>query len=52
MHLIDLCLKQLVEAGILGVRRCKLNDLRTIASATGGSAFYNNNFTCRDTQKL
>ncbi len=32
----DLCLKVLVEAGVMGVRRCKKEDLRRIARATGG----------------
>ncbi|PWN23879.1 T-complex protein 1 [Microstroma glucosiphilum] len=32
----DLCLKELVEAGAMGVRRCRKEDLRRIAKATGG----------------
>eukprot|EP01114_Cavostelium_apophysatum_P021768 TRINITY_DN7680_c0_g2_i2.p1 TRINITY_DN7680_c0_g2~~TRINITY_DN7680_c0_g2_i2.p1 ORF type:complete len:571 (+),score=184.42 TRINITY_DN7680_c0_g2_i2:67-1713(+) len=32
----DLCLKYFVEAGAIGVRRCKKEDLRRIAKATGG----------------
>ena len=32
----DLCLKYLVEAGCIGVRRVKKEDLRRIAKATGG----------------
>lgn len=32
----DLCMKYLVEAGAIGVRRCKKEDLRRIAAATGG----------------
>mmetsp|Transcript_8753 Transcript_8753/g.12956 ORF Transcript_8753/g.12956 Transcript_8753/m.12956 type:complete len:546 (-) Transcript_8753:55-1692(-) len=32
----DLCLKYLVEAGVLGVRRCDKRDLRKIAKLTGG----------------
>lgn len=32
----DLCLKYFVEAGAMGVRRCKKEDLRRIAKATGG----------------
>jgi T-complex protein 1 subunit alpha len=33
----DLCLKEFVEAGAMGVRRCKKEDLRRIAKATGGT---------------
>ncbi|UZJ52013.1 hypothetical protein CBS101457_001333 [Exobasidium rhododendri] len=32
----DLCLKEFVEAGAIGVRRCRKEDLRRIAKATGG----------------
>jgi T-complex protein 1 subunit alpha len=32
----DTCMKYLVEAGVIGVRRCKKEDLRRIAVATGG----------------
>uniref|UniRef100_K3WUA6 T-complex protein 1 subunit alpha n=1 Tax=Globisporangium ultimum (strain ATCC 200006 / CBS 805.95 / DAOM BR144) TaxID=431595 RepID=K3WUA6_GLOUD len=32
----DLCLKYFVESGCMGVRRCKKEDLRRIAKATGG----------------
>jgi len=32
----DMCMKYLVEAGVIGVRRCKKEDLRRIAVATGG----------------
>ena len=32
----DLCMKYLVEAGVIGVRRVKKDDLRNIAAATGG----------------
>lgn len=32
----DLCLKMFVEAGAMAVRRCKKEDLRRIAKATGG----------------
>mmetsp|Transcript_16439 Transcript_16439/g.52315 ORF Transcript_16439/g.52315 Transcript_16439/m.52315 type:complete len:544 (-) Transcript_16439:74-1705(-) len=32
----DLCLKYLVESGVIGVRRVKKEDLRRIARATGG----------------
>jgi len=32
----DLCLKYFVEAGAMGVRRCKKEDLRKIAKSTGG----------------
>ncbi len=32
----DLCLKYFVEAGAMAVRRCKKEDLRRIAKATGG----------------
>ena len=37
----DLCLKYIVEAGAMGVRRCKKEDLRRIAKATGGSLVLN-----------
>ena len=33
----DLCLKEFVEAGVMGVRRCKKEDLRRIAKATGAT---------------
>jgi T-complex protein 1 subunit alpha len=33
----DLCLKRLIEAGVMGVRRCKKEDLRRIAKATGAT---------------
>jgi len=33
----DLCLKYFVEAGAMAVRRCKKEDLKRIAKATGGS---------------
>lgn len=33
----DLCLKEFVESGALAVRRCKKEDLRRIAKATGAS---------------
>jgi len=32
----DLCLKYFVEAGAIAVRRCKKEDLKRIARATGG----------------
>lgn len=32
----DLCLKYFVEAGAIAVRRCKKQDLKRIAKATGG----------------
>lgn len=32
----DLCQKYLVDAGVIGVRRCKKEDLKRIAAATGG----------------
>lgn len=32
----DLCLKYFVEAGAMGVRRCKKADLKRIARSTGG----------------
>lgn len=35
----DLCLKYFVEAGAMGVRRCKKADLKRIARATGGELF-------------
>jgi len=31
----DLCLKHLIDKGVMGVRRCKKEDLRRIAKATG-----------------
>ncbi|KAH3672017.1 hypothetical protein WICMUC_004524 [Wickerhamomyces mucosus] len=33
----DLCLKEFVEAGVIAVRRCKKEDLRRIARATGAT---------------
>merc|ERR1712127_1176935 len=33
----DLCLKYFVEAGAMGVRRCKKSDLKRIAKATGAT---------------
>lgn len=33
----DLCLKLFVEAGAMAVRRCKKEDLKRIAKATGGN---------------
>ena len=33
----DLCLKYFVEAGAMAVRRCKKQDLKRIAKATGGT---------------
>ena len=33
----DMCLKFLVEKGVMGVRRCKKEDLRRIARATGAT---------------
>jgi T-complex protein 1 subunit alpha len=33
----DLCLKEFIEAGVMAVRRCKKEDLRRIARATGAS---------------
>lgn len=33
----DLCLKEFVEAGAMAVRRCRKEDLRRIAKATGGN---------------
>ena len=32
----DLCLKYFVEAGAMAIRRCKKEDLKRIARATGG----------------
>lgn len=32
----DICLKCLIDAGVMAVRRCKKSDLRRIAKATGG----------------
>lgn len=32
----DLCLKYFVEAGAMAVRRCRKQDLKRIAKATGG----------------
>jgi len=37
----DLCLKYFVEAGAMGVRRAKKEDLRKIAKATGGKIVVN-----------
>jgi T-complex protein 1 subunit alpha len=37
----DLCLKYLVEGGVIGVRRCKKEDLKRIAVATGGTLLPN-----------
>jgi len=37
----DLCLKYFVEAGVMGVRRCKKIDLKRIAKATGGQLVVN-----------
>lgn len=36
----DLCLKCFVEANAMAVRRCKKDDLKRIAKATGGKVFY------------
>lgn len=33
----DLCLKEFIEAGAIAVRRCKKEDLRRIAKATGAT---------------
>ena len=33
----DLCLKYFVEAGAMAVRRCKKEDLKRVARATGGT---------------
>lgn len=33
----DVCMKQFIEAGVMGVRRCKKEDLRRIARATGAT---------------
>ncbi|KAH9842894.1 T-complex protein 1 [Rhodofomes roseus] len=33
----DMCLKEFVEAGAMAVRRCRKEDLRRIAKATGGT---------------
>lgn len=35
----DMCLKLFVEAGAMAVRRCKKEDLKRIAKATGGIFF-------------
>eukprot|EP01138_Halocafeteria_seosinensis_P007709 gb/GECG01007877.1/.p1 GENE.gb/GECG01007877.1/~~gb/GECG01007877.1/.p1 ORF type:complete len:523 (+),score=90.86 gb/GECG01007877.1/:1-1569(+) len=37
----DFCMKYLVEAGVMGVRRCKKADLNRIATATGGTVLPN-----------
>lgn len=37
----DLCLKEFVEAGVMAVRRCKKEDLRRIARATGATFLSN-----------
>ena len=34
----DLCLKYFVEVGAMAARRCKKEDLKRIAKATGGEA--------------
>ena len=39
----DLCLKYFVEAGAMGVRRCKKADLKRIARATGGELMQQKN---------
>ena len=39
----DLCLKYFVEAGAMAVRRCKKEDLKRIARATGGKKMTNCN---------
>ena len=39
----DLCLKYFVEAGAMGVRRCKKADLKRIARATGGKLTWQKN---------
>lgn len=46
----DMCLKEFTEVGAMGVRRCKKEDLKRIAKATGGEftaltlLFYSSNF--------
>ena len=37
----DLCQKYLVDAGVIGIRRCKKGDLKRIAAATGGTLLPN-----------
>lgn len=37
----DLCMKYLVEAGVIGVRRVKKSDLKKLALATGGAIISN-----------
>lgn len=37
----DLCLKEFVEAGVMAVRRCKKEDLKRIATATGATMVTN-----------
>jgi len=37
----DLCMKYFVEAGAMAVRRCKKEDLRRVAKATGGTLIIN-----------
>ena len=37
----DLCMKYLIEAGVLGVRRVRKADLKRLATATGGSLITN-----------
>jgi T-complex protein 1 subunit alpha len=37
----DMCLKLFVEHGAMAVRRCKKDDLKRIARATGGTNFFN-----------
>jgi len=36
----DMCMKYFIEAGAMAVRRCKKEDLRRIAKATGGIQTY------------
>ena len=37
----DLCLKYFVEANAMAVRRCKKEDMKRIARATGGTTNFN-----------
>jgi len=40
----DMCLKLFVEAGAMAVRRCKKDDLKRIAKATGGESVFQTEF--------
>lgn len=48
----DMCMKFFVEAGAMGVRRCKKQDLKRIAKATGGELVLKINLFYRQSQNL